>query len=99
MQEKSKYELLDSLIKKGIKGTELGALFSKKEESTFIKSLIGASLSGSYEAFNSSRKLKNGVLYIENDGNLYRALPDGSKVFVKEIKRSQVNIPKSFTID
>jgi len=97
MNNENKYEKLELAIAKGLIGGALGALFINKTESTVVAALVGAALGATYQAFKESQNLDSGVLYEEN-GYIYRALPDGNRVRVKPLVKKNTEIPKTFTI-
>lgn len=97
MKEEDRYEKIEGAIAGGAIGAALGILFAKKNESTIIYALIGAALGATYQAFKESQDLSSGVLY-EEDGVLFRELPDGERQIIRQLEKSDTVIPETFTV-
>lgn len=85
---------MESLIAGGFIGAALGAFLSKdKEDGAIIGALLGAAFSATFKA-NQEAKKTNVPVYIEENGKLYSVEPDGTKLFLKEIQKSSIQLPK-----
>lgn len=81
----------------GIIGAALGALFSKGSKHTMTGALAGAALAASLSAFEESKNTGEPVLFIK-DGKMYKALPDGSEEYVKDVPQSQSTLPNKLNL-
>lgn len=81
-------ESLAKLIAGGFIGTLFGAALARnREEGAFIGLLLGAAAAATLEAYENALKTGRPVLVAEN-GKLYKIMPDGSKVFMRDLPRS-----------
>jgi len=98
MSKDDKYDKLEGALAGGAIGAALGALLTEKQEETIVLSLLGAACGATYQAFKESRNMESGILYEEN-GAIYKALPNGRKELVKKLDKNNTEVPKVFTID
>ncbi len=96
--QKEDNQLIETLIKGGVLGAALGALFSKdKEDGALIGAILGAVVNATHQA-NEAAKQTNVPVYVEEDGMLFAISPNGHKRFIKNIQKSLINLPEQFNL-
>ena len=99
MSVKSKHEIIENAVAGGVIGAALGALITGKSEYTLASAIVGAAIGASVKAQKEANKLNIPVLY-EEDGIIYKYLPNGEREMVKEIESIQNNnVPPTFTLE
>jgi hypothetical protein len=89
---------IESLIKGGLIGTALGALLAKdKEDGAVMGALLGAAIAATLKANEAAQKTKVPV-YVEEDGKLYEINQISGKRFIRNIKKSTVDLPQQFKL-
>ncbi len=90
--------VIEALIKGGLLGAALGALFSKdKEEGALIGAILGAAVNATHQA-NEAAQQTNVPVYIEEDGKVFAISPNGHKKFVKNIQKPVISLPEQFKL-
>lgn len=91
-------KIIEGALAGGLVGTALGAVLSGKRSDTIVAALLGAAIGASLKALQEAVDIQKLVM-IEEDGILYYLYPDGSKEFIRRLKKiSSSQIPSSFTI-
>lgn len=91
-------ELIQSLIAGGIIGAALGSLLSKKnEEGAEIGAIAGAVIMATMNANKRAQKT-NVPVYVEENGNIYEVRPNGEKIFIKKVSKSNTRVPPKFKL-
>lgn len=94
----NKHEIIEAAIAGGLIGAALGALLTGKGKYTIASALAGAAIGASIKAHKEAEKLDMPVLY-EEEGSIYRIHPNGERKMVKKLKRHQVNVPSTFSLE
>lgn len=91
-------EILESLIKGGLIGMAVGTLLSKnKGEGATLGALIGAAILGTYKA-NQKATATHVPMVIEKNGKLYQIEADGSKHYLRDIEKPNVQLQEHFKL-
>ena len=91
-------EIIEGAIKGGAIGAALGAILTGKTQTTLVASLVGAAIGASIQAQKEAKEHNLSVL-VEENGYLVKIFPNGEKQKVRKLKRTEVKIPSTFTID
>lgn len=96
--QKEDNTIIEALVKGGLLGAAIGALFSKdKEEGAVIGAMLGAAISATMKA-NEAAQQTNIPVYVEEKGKLYAIDNNGQKRFIKNIKKSRHTLPQTFKL-
>jgi len=98
MAAKKKQEIIEGAIAGGVMGAALGSLLTGKGKTTLISAITGAAIGASIKALKEAKKLEVPVLY-EEDGTIYRVFSNGDREVVKELKKTDTNIPQTFLLE
>ncbi|QGW28729.1 hypothetical protein [Phnomibacter ginsenosidimutans] len=95
---KTEDEIIQSLIAGGIIGASLGVLIAKdKEEGAAIGALAGAVLVATYRA-SEKAKATNVPLIVLEEGSLYEKQADGTKRFIRKMKKPKAQLRNKFKL-
>lgn len=79
---------LQDLITAGLIGAGLGALLAKdKEEGPVVGALLGAAFTATLHANKEAHKT-NQPVYEAVEGQLYRIMPNGERVFINDLPKA-----------
>ena len=96
--QKEDYAAINALMKGGLLGAALGALFAKdKEEGAVMGAILGAAVSATLQANKEAQQTKVPV-YVEENGVLYAINASGEKRFIKNIEKSAKKLPETFKL-
>jgi hypothetical protein len=91
-------DTLKKLVAGGLIGAGLGAWLSKdKEDGALTGAILGAAFSATLKANEQAKKTNQPVLIAEH-GKLYRIMPDGKKIFVKDLPRASQDWEEHFKL-
>lgn len=90
----AKPDTLDDLIAGGLIGATLGALLANdKEEGAMLGAILGAAFSSTFEANQAALQTKEPVLIVQ-EGKLFKVYPNGEKLYLKDLPKSNRKWPK-----
>jgi hypothetical protein len=91
-------KIIEGLKKEGLIGPNLTKVMSRKKgKGATLAYITEAALSSSAEAREKAKTLGVSYVIVENS-ILYQFNPDGTKVFLKKITQSKVQVNKTFVL-
>ena len=96
--KENQIDLIEGALAGGLIGAALGALITGKTKGAIISAIAGAAIGASWKAFQESKKLDIPFLF-EKDGIIYKQMPNGDIVKVKELEKSTTEIPRNFSLE
>ena len=95
---KEENSIINSLVKGGLIGTAFGDLLSKdKDDGAELAAIISAATTATLKANEEVLKTKV-PFYITEDGKLFEIDLNRNKLFVKELKKRQLQMSEQFKL-
>ena len=93
---KSRCEQISELINAGVVDSALGRILTGKSETDPISELVGITVTATYNAFNDS--VKHAPVLIVDNYTVYKVDKNGSRNFIRSLKKPDTEIPETFNI-
>lgn len=93
----SNNKIINDLIAGGVIGAALGTLIMDDKKGVGIGAIAGAALFASLKANENAKKTNIPILVQEQD-SLFKIMPNGERVFIKKIPKSNITLHNKFIL-